>query len=82
MQDHLSWHAGLHGAAFFTCFLSLVVACLVFARRFAGLRRWGRVAYCLATAVVAPAIVAVGFGNTATAGVPFALAGAVAGGQN
>ncbi len=77
-QDHLSWHAALHGAAFFTTFVSLVVACIVFACRFAGLKRWGWVAYCLATAVVGPAIVAVGMSNTAAAGVPFALAGAVA----
>jgi hypothetical membrane protein len=78
VQDHLSWHAVLHGAAFFTTFVSLVVACVVFARRFAGVKRWGWVAYCLATAVVGPAIVAVGMSNTAAAGVPFALAGAVA----
>jgi hypothetical protein len=77
-QDHLSWHAALHGAAFFTTFVSLVVACVVFARRFAGLRRWGWVAYCLATAVAGPAIVAAGMSNAAAAGVPFALAGAVA----
>jgi hypothetical protein len=76
--DHLSWHAVLHGAAFFTDFVSLVVACVVFARRFAGLERRGWVAYCLATAVIAPAIVAVGMSNTPAAGVPFALAGAVA----
>jgi hypothetical protein len=44
----------------------------------AGLKRWSWLAYCLATAVVGPAIVAVGMSNIATAGVPFALAGAVA----
>src|ERR1700730_4644474 len=77
-QNHLSCHAVLHGAAFFTTFVSLVVACVVFGRRFARLKRWGWVAYCLATAVVGPALVAVGMSNTAAAGVPFALAGAVA----
>src|ERR1700730_15058315 len=34
-QTHLSWHAVLHGAAFFPSFVSRVVACVVFARRFA-----------------------------------------------
>jgi hypothetical protein len=39
MPDQLSWHAILHGVSFFTLFTSLALACIVFARRFAGLKR-------------------------------------------
>lgn len=78
IPDHLSWHSALHGAAFFTVFISLVLACLVFARRFAELKRWDWMAYCVATGVAAPAIVAAGVSNPTAPGVPFALAGVVA----
>ncbi len=49
--DQLSWHGTLHAIAPALATLSLVVACFVFARRFAvlGQRRWA--AYCAATGV-------------------------------
>jgi hypothetical membrane protein len=75
---HMSWHSSLHGVAFSTTFIALVAASLVFARRFAGLRRPGWAAYCIATGVAAPAMAALGMSNPGASAVPFALAGAVA----
>jgi hypothetical membrane protein len=78
MPDHLSWHAVLHGVAFFTTFTAVVVACAVFARRFAALKQWAWTAFCVAAGLVAPAIVVLGMINPRAASVPFALAGVVA----
>ena len=74
----MSWHSVLHGVAFFTAFTSLVVLCVLFARRFAGLGRRGWTAHCVVTAVVAPVLVAVGMTHPSVAGIPFAVAGAIA----
>jgi hypothetical membrane protein len=74
---HMSWHSTLHGVAFFTAFSSLVATCVVFARRFAGLGRRAWSAYCVATAVATPVIVAVGVAHPEAPGVPFAVAGIV-----
>ncbi|HZY28712.1 MAG TPA: DUF998 domain-containing protein [Jiangellaceae bacterium] len=49
--DQLSWHGILHSAAPVLASLSLLVACFVFARRFAGLGQRGWAAYCVATGV-------------------------------
>jgi len=78
IPDHLSWHSALHGVAFFTSFTALVAACFVFARRFAGLRWRGWVAYCVASGVVAPTTVVLGMSKPRAAAVPFALAALVA----
>jgi hypothetical membrane protein len=75
---HMSWHSVLHGVAFFTAFTSVTVACVVLARRFAALGQRGWLAYCVASAVIAPALVALGMGDQHAAGVAFALAAAVA----
>jgi hypothetical protein len=74
----MSWHAVLHSIAFYTAFLSLIVACFVFVRRFTsqGHRGWG--IYCAATGVVSPLLIVLGTGITSWAGVLFALAGVVA----
>jgi len=52
-------------------FISLVLASLVLARRFAGLRQWRWVAYCTITAVGMPAPVAYGMTNLNIVGVAF-----------
>lgn len=52
----LSVHAILHGVGAALAFNGMAIACLVFARRFAALRRWGWVAASVATAVSAVAI--------------------------
>jgi len=46
--EHLSWHGILHAIAPAVGFLSLIVACFVFARRFAPKQR-GWAAYCAIT---------------------------------
>jgi hypothetical membrane protein len=53
IPDDLSWHALAHGVGFTLAFVSLTVACLVFARRDVALGRPGPAAYSVATAVVA-----------------------------
>jgi hypothetical protein len=49
--EQLSWHGVLHAIAPVLAFLSLIVACFVLARRFAGLRQRGWATYCVATGV-------------------------------
>jgi len=50
--DALSWHGSLHFIAAGVAFLALIVACFVFARRFAARRQRGWAAYSAATGVV------------------------------
>jgi hypothetical membrane protein len=50
--DTVSWHGAVHFAVAGIAFLALVAACLVFARRFAGLGQRGWAAYCVATGVI------------------------------
>jgi hypothetical protein len=49
--EQLSWHGTLHAIAPVLAFLSLIVACLVLARRFAALGQRGWAGYCVATGV-------------------------------
>jgi hypothetical protein len=78
MPTGMSWHAALHSIAFYTAFLSLIVACFVFVRRFTsqGRRGWG--IYCAATGVISPLLIVLGTSIPSWAGVLFALAGVVA----
>jgi len=78
LPETLSWHAILHGVAFFVAFASLVAACFVFARRFAHLRLWRWTGYSALSGIAAPAFVALGVANPSEAGVPFLLAATVA----
>ena len=78
LPQTLSWHAILHGVAFFVAFASLVAACSVFARRFAHLRRWPWTGYSALSGIAAPALVALGVATPSRAGVPFLLAATVA----
>ena len=48
----VSWHGLLHFVSGGVGFLGLIAACVVFARRFAGLKQWGWAAYSLATGVL------------------------------
>jgi Protein of unknown function (DUF998) len=63
-----SWHAQLHGAVFDVSFLALIVACFVFARRFAAIRHRGWAAYCAATGIAAPALIVLAIVNLSTVG--------------
>jgi hypothetical protein len=56
IPDQFSWHALLHAIAPPLAFSSLIVACFVVARRFAGLRQRGWAAYCAATGVAVLAL--------------------------
>jgi hypothetical protein len=71
IPDPLSWHAQLHSFGFFLALISIVLASLVFARRFAGLRQWRWFAYCAITATAMPALVAYGMTNLNIVGVAF-----------
>ncbi len=48
--EQISWHGILHEVGSGLAFLGMIVGCLVFARRFAALKRRGWVAACVATA--------------------------------
>ncbi|MPZ28765.1 MAG: DUF998 domain-containing protein [Micromonosporaceae bacterium] len=50
--DELSWHGALHAVAPALAGIAILVACFVFARRFAGLGQRGWAGYSVATAVV------------------------------
>jgi hypothetical protein len=54
----ISWHGILHEVGFGLASLGMVAGCLVFARRFAALRRWGWVGACAATAASVVVLVA------------------------
>lgn len=56
----LSWHSMVHGVGFGVAMLSLIAACVVFARRFLDERRLGWAFYSAATAVALPAILVQG----------------------
>lgn len=56
IPEELSWHAVAHGVGFTLAFVSLTLACLVFARRFSALRGRGWAVYSVATAAVALAL--------------------------
>jgi hypothetical membrane protein len=51
VPEQLSWHGVLHAIAPVLAFLSLIAACFVLARRFAGLGQRGWATYCVATGV-------------------------------
>jgi hypothetical membrane protein len=72
LPAHFSWHAILHSFSAMLAFLSLTVACLVFARRFMALGRRAHASYSIATGVVAVLLAA--WPSTAGAGVRLALA--------
>lgn len=78
MPTAMSVGASLHSAAFFTAFLCLIAACLVFARRFANQDERGWSTYCLASAVIAPLLIGLGMGLNTWIGVIMGIAGMVA----
>jgi uncharacterized protein DUF998 len=52
IPDQFSWHGAVHAIAPVLASVALLVACLVFARRFAGLGQRGWAAACLAIATI------------------------------
>jgi hypothetical membrane protein len=71
-----SGHAIVHTLAFFVAFISLIAACLVFARRFAGAGRRGWAAYCTASALLPVPLIALSMAMGGS-GVPLILMGAI-----
>lgn len=61
MPEHLSWHGTLHSIAPVVAILSLIVACLVFARRFAGQGQRGWATYSIATVLANIALTSASF---------------------
>lgn len=78
MPTTMSPGAGVHMLAFFTAFLSLIVASIVYARRFAGLGQWRWAIYCAATGVASIGLIILGTSTPSWVGVIFAGAGVVA----
>lgn len=74
----MSFQAALHSAAFFTAFICLISASMVFARRFAAQGERGWSFYCIASCILAPVLIMVGSSNSAWIGVIMASAGMVA----
>lgn len=78
MPTSMSGHAAVHSMAFFTAFICLIAASMIFARRFAtqGERGWST--YCMTTGIIAPLLIIVGMGITSWIGVIMGSAGIVA----
>ncbi len=76
MPASMSWHAGLHQIAFSLAFLSLVVACFVFARWFSGLRRAGWTLYSIASGITPVLMIGLSMGMGGS-GVPLFVMGVI-----
>jgi hypothetical protein len=73
----MSVTGAVHMVAFLVSFLSLIVACFVFARRFSAVGKRGWALYSIASALLAPGLVAASMANPSWAGVIVGAAGLV-----
>jgi hypothetical protein len=80
MPTVTSGHAIVHNLSFFVAFIGLIAACLVFARREAGLGHRGWAVYCVVTGASAPVLIAVASAGLLPSGVVLAVLGAVTSG--
>lgn len=80
MPAQSSLHSVLHNVSFFVAFIGLIAACLVMARREAGLGRRGWAAYCAATAIAAPVFIGLASAGVVASGVALAILGVVTSG--
>ncbi|MCM3746425.1 DUF998 domain-containing protein [Paenibacillus pasadenensis] len=78
MPARMSSTALIHSAAFFTSFICLVAACLMYARSFAVRRNRAWMSYCIATGTLSPALIAAGASMSNGIGVVMAIAGMLA----
>ncbi|MEF3310589.1 DUF998 domain-containing protein [Paenibacillus sp. GYB004] len=78
MPASMSGEAALHSLAFFTAFICLIAASIVFARRFAARGERGWKVYSIATACLAPLLIMAGMGVNSWIGVIMGSAGVVA----
>jgi hypothetical protein len=77
MPTGMSWHAALHEFSFITAMVAMIAASFVFSRRFASLGRRGWAAYCAASGIVCPVLVAAGMFTPSWVGVIIACAAGV-----
>lgn len=78
MPASMSSEAMMHSIAFFVAFLSLLAACIVFARRFSATGDQGWKTYCIITACLSPLLAIAGMGLSSWPGVMMGIAGLVA----
>lgn len=78
MPTAMSVHSMLHGIGFDVAFLSLIVACFVFARRYSKLSQPKWRAYSITTGVFIPILIIAGIGLQTIMGILFFSAGMVA----
>lgn len=78
MPTSMSSHAVLHSMAFFIAFICLIVATIIFSRRFAAQGESGWKNYCMATAILSPLLIIIGMGITSWIGLIMGCAGIVA----
>ncbi|UUZ84174.1 DUF998 domain-containing protein [Paenibacillus sp. P26] len=78
MPASMSVEAALHSAAFFISFICLIAACFIFARRFAAQGKRGWSVYCMASGIVSPLLIIVGFSVMSWIGVIMACSGIIA----
>ncbi|MCJ8014868.1 DUF998 domain-containing protein [Paenibacillus sp. KQZ6P-2] len=74
----MSGHAALHSVAFFTAFICLIAASVVFARRFASQGERGWSIYCIVSCILAPVLIILGSSISNWIGVIMGCAGIVA----
>ena len=74
----MSEHATLHGVGFFVAFLSLIVACFVFARRYFVVGRPGWGSYSIATGFITPLLILAGMMIQSTTSISFFVVGIIA----
>jgi hypothetical protein len=75
-----SWHADVHFLGFTVAFVSLIAACFVFARRFAGMGEGGWALYSLVSGALALVLIVIGMVNLVPASESFAVMGLVTAG--
>jgi Protein of unknown function (DUF998) len=78
MPTSMSGHAVLHSMAFFIAFICLIVATIIFSRRFAAQGESGWKNYCMATAILSPLLIILGMGMNSWIGLIMGCAGIVA----
>jgi hypothetical membrane protein len=78
MPTTMSWHSSIHQLAFMVSFASVIAACFVLARFFAGLGSRAWVLYCVGVGILTPVLIVLGISLREWVGVIFFIVGMVA----
>ncbi|GAA0381041.1 DUF998 domain-containing protein [Paenibacillus motobuensis] len=78
MPTSMSTQAAIHSVAFFTAFICLIAASIIFARRFAAIGERGWSTYCIVSCILAPLLIILGSTIGTWIGVIMGCAGLVA----